>query len=200
MHQRLTLQLSGGQTFHRNGAGHHTAASRPNPAGCSAPRSASFPALRLIAQADAASGRDETSGPEPDREAEVEHLRQVQRPTDAEDTERAVRERLAGAVFGGWAGPDPLTGTKKSRSFIRGVTFEEVKLEGTFPNTEIVMLFRSEEHPDVLFGRRQRVWEYSGDLSGAISVMDINLMEDVESCRYGLPSEPAPDAFGVAWL
>jgi hypothetical protein len=122
------------------------------------------------------------------------------RITDARRTEEDLRDRLAGAFFGGWVGSDPETGAEIREPYIRGIAFDDVRLEGEFPNTEVVALFRSDEHPGVLFGRRRRIWEDDGAYSGVISVMDVNLMEDVEACGYGLPVDPRPDASGVVWM
>lgn len=97
-------------------------------------------------------------------------------------------------------GSDPETGAEIRGPYIRGVTFEDVRLEGKFPKTEMVALFRSEHQPGVLFGRRQRIWEEDGAFSGVISVMDVNLMEDIEACGYGLPADPRAAPSGVAWI
>jgi len=81
-----------------------------------------------------------------------------------------------------------------------GPTFEEARLEGGFPPTEILVLFRAGEHPGLLFGRRRRMWEDDGAISDVIDVIDVNLMEDIEACGYGLPRNPPPDASGIAWF
>lgn len=119
---------------------------------------------------------------------------------DARSTEEAIRKRLADAFFGGWIARDPNTGAETRHPFVRGVTFEQVRLEGSFPTTEVVALFRSAQHPEVLFGRRQRIWDDDGAFSTVINVMDINLMEDIEACGYGLPADPKPDTSGVVWF
>jgi hypothetical protein len=119
---------------------------------------------------------------------------------DARHTEQEVRERLAEAFFGGWIGKDPETGAEIRRPYIRGVEFEDVRLEGEFPDTEVVALFRSVEHPGVLFGRRQRIWDDDGAFSEVIGVMDVNVMEDIVACGYGLPRDPQPGESGIAWF
>jgi hypothetical protein len=118
---------------------------------------------------------------------------------DRRRTEEEVRERLTRVYFGGSVGRDPQTGAETRHPYIRGIEFEDVHLEGEFPATELVALFRSEQHPDVLFGRRDRIWHDDGSLSDAVHVMDVNLMEEIQACGYGLPSNPQPDA-GVAWI
>jgi hypothetical protein len=69
------------------------------------------------------------------------------------------------------------------------------------PGTEVVIFFRSERHPDVLFARRRRVWEDSGALSDCgPGIITINLMEDITACRHGLPENPEADPTGIAWF
>ena len=70
---------------------------------------------------------------------------------DARTTEERIRKRLSEAFFGGWVGVDPLTKAKTRHPYIRGVTFEDVRIEGQFPSTQVVVLFRSENRPGVLF-------------------------------------------------
>lgn len=119
---------------------------------------------------------------------------------EAKPVEEQTRDRIAAAFFRGWLGTDPESGRKVQRPYIRGVTFEDVRLEGEFPETRVVALFRSEDHPGVLFGRRRRVWDDDGSYSDVITVMDVNLMEDIEACGYGLPANPQPDESGVVWF
>jgi hypothetical protein len=54
-----------------------------------------------------------------------------------------------------------------------------------------VALFRSEDHSGVLFARRQRIWDDDGALFDVISVVDVNLMEDVEGPVLGSPAGPS---------
>jgi len=44
------------------------------------------------------------------------------------------------------------------------------------------------------------MWEDDGAISDVIDVIDVNLMEDIEACGYGLPRNPPPDASGIAWF
>jgi hypothetical protein len=119
---------------------------------------------------------------------------------EAKPVEESVRDRLAESLLLGGVAVDPDTGAHLPRPYIEGVTFEDVRLEKSFPDTEVVALFRAEEHPGLLFGRRRRVWEASGELSGSIDVMDVNLMEDVMACGYGLPRNPEADGSGICWF
>jgi hypothetical protein len=120
-------------------------------------------------------------------------------PIDAEEMEGRAREQVAAAVHGGWIQTDPATGKQRTLPFIRGVTFEEVRLEGRFPETTIVVVFRAETHPGVLFGRRRRLWADDGAWDDQ-GVFADNLMEDIEACRYGLPVDPVIDRSGIAWF
>jgi hypothetical protein len=120
---------------------------------------------------------------------------------EARPTEEQVCDRLARSLFGGWIATDPETGAETRLPYIHGIEFEDVRLEGQFPDTEVVALFRSVDHPGVRFGRRRRIWDNNGAfLIGLIDVMDVNLMEDVEACGYGLPQHPEPDDSGIAWF
>jgi len=128
------------------------------------------------------------------------HLPPPPPPIDARETEATLRDRLAAEVTGGWIRRDPETGREDRRPFIRGVEFKAVRLDGVFPQTRLVLLFRAESHPGVLFGRRRRIWEDDGALSDVIDCVGINLMEDIEACGYGLPSDPVADEAGVVWF
>lgn len=119
---------------------------------------------------------------------------------NATEVEREELERVRGAFFGGWVATDQETGETTNHPYIRGVEFEEVRLEGEFPNTEIVAYFRSKDHPGTVFGRRCRIWTDDGMWDDPASVMDMNLMEDIEACGYGLPANPEPGPDGIVWF
>lgn len=112
------------------------------------------------------------------------HLPPPPAPIVAEDTERQVCDDLARSLLGGR---------------IRSIDIEVVRLEGSFPDTEVVAYFRSAERPGFLFARKARVWAPDGALLG-VDLMDVHLMEDVEACGYGLPLDPEPDASGIVWF
>lgn len=105
-------------------------------------------------------------------------------------------EKLRGSLFGGWRSEGG-----EQHAFIRGITFESVELEGEFPRTAVVALFRADDRPGVLFGRR---WNLYDDLGNAepLEYVDINLMEDIEAAGYGLPpmSKCSPDENGIVWF
>jgi hypothetical protein len=62
------------------------------------------------------------------------HLPPPPRPIEARLVEEEIRDRLARALFDGWIGTDPDSGEKIHHPYIRGVSFEEVRLEGKFPD------------------------------------------------------------------
>ena len=120
---------------------------------------------------------------------------------EAAQVEREVRDRLAGALLGGWRDIDADTGEPgRSRPYIRGVTIDGVDCRGAFPDTEMVVRFRCEAWPGVRFARGRRIWEDDGELSGVIRVMDVNLMEDVGVSGRGLMRPREPDAAGTVWI
>jgi hypothetical protein len=84
---------------------------------------------------------------------------------------------------------------------IRRVAFESVELDGDFPRTRIIALFRHEERPGVRFGKSWRVFNDLGQL-GWLDYVDINLMEQIEASGHGLPplERCVPDAAGVVWF
>lgn len=120
-------------------------------------------------------------------------------PIDAGEMERAARDDLAATVTRGWTQTDPVTGEQRVRPFITGITFEDVRLEGEFPDTGIVMTFRAQTHPGVLFARARRLWADDGAWDDE-GIMAINLMEDVEASGYGLPVDPIADESGIVWF
>ena len=122
-------------------------------------------------------------------------------PIEAEPQERAVRDQVERILAGGWTRTDPDTGTKTKLPFITGISVDAVTLQGEFPDTEVVIFFRSDRHPSVLFGRRRPIWEANGELSGGdASIITINLMEDITACGHGLPTNPLPDTTGIVWF
>jgi hypothetical protein len=130
----------------------------------------------------------------------ADHLPPPPPAIDAQEQEERARTCIADALFGGGLVTDPDTGQQHRVPAIHGVTIEDVRLQGSFPETEIVVLFRADARPSVLFGRRRRVWEDSGELSDVVSVMDVNLTEDITACRYGLPADPEVDPSGISWF
>ena len=119
---------------------------------------------------------------------------------EARPTEEAIREQLADVLIGGVIWRDPETGAETRAPYLGGVRFEEVRLDGQFPHTEVVVLFRAHQRPGILFGRRRRIWDDDGTLTDITTVMTQNLSDDIWSCGYHLPESPQPDESGIAWF
>lgn len=120
---------------------------------------------------------------------------------DSRATETAIRDAYARPMFDGVIRETVATGAQERVPYIRGVAFEEVRLDGEFPDTELVLLFRSQSHPGVLFGRRRRLWEEDGSPIAMVNILiGIHLQEDIESGEPGLPPRPDVDASGIAWF
>ncbi len=116
---------------------------------------------------------------------------------DLDRYEAEQRDSLREVFVGGWVAED---GSR--RPYIDGVTFESFELRGSFPDTVIVALFRSENRPGIRFGRRWRLYDELGNLEGeSLEYADVGLMEDVES-GDGLPMTDActADAEGIVWF
>jgi len=103
---------------------------------------------------------------------------------------------LRGAFFGGWRSE-----SGEQRPFIRGVEFDSVDLQGSFPDTAAVALFHAAHRPGIRFGRR---WPLYDDLGNPqpLEYADIHLMEDIEAAGYGLPplENCVPDSDGIVWF
>jgi hypothetical protein len=116
-------------------------------------------------------------------------------PIDPEPVERALRDDLARALRLGRPSPEYSMGT-----MLESVVFDEVQLEGTFPKSEVIVLFRSDYRPELRFGHRERIWSDDGvfvtDGSGVIAT---NLEETI-IFEPGLPLDAEPDATGVIWV
>lgn len=116
-------------------------------------------------------------------------------PIDPEPVERVLRDDLAKAL--------PLG--RSSRGVARGtmldsVVFEEVRLEGSFPKTELVVLFRSHYRPELRFGHRERIWSDDGVyVTDGSAVIATNLEETI-IFEPGLPLDAERDATGVIWV
>jgi hypothetical protein len=93
------------------------------------------------------------------------------------------------------------SGAGDTRPFIRGVTFDSVRLDGAFPSSAVVALFHADGYPGVQFGGRWRLYDDLGDPSH-LDNADIELAEDVEAVGYGLPArdECVPDDGGIVWF
>ncbi len=109
--------------------------------------------------------------------------------------ERRTADDLRTVLTGGWV--DDAGG---SEPYIDGVTFDDVRLEGTFPDAAVVALFHAEGYPGVQFGRRWRLYDDLGDPE-ELEYADY-LKEDVEAAGHGLPppEDCVPDGAGIVWF
>ena len=84
---------------------------------------------------------------------------------------------------------------------VRGITVEDVRIEGEYPRTEVVIVFTSVDHPDVVFARAVPVWLEDGEYCDLASVAAVNLEEHIVACGHGLPRQPEPDGpGGLVWF
>jgi hypothetical protein len=119
---------------------------------------------------------------------------------DPREVEERMRNKLAGEVLNLHESRNTATGEVTLVPFARGVTFTDVRLEGSFPHTEVVAFLEIEGHEGVRFGARRRVWEDDGALSGIIDVFYANLLEDLDNRRDDRIRELEPGESGIVWL
>jgi hypothetical protein len=125
----------------------------------------------------------------------------VSERNDLRAIETAIRDGYARTMFDGVIRTTVATGAQEPVPYIRGVAFEEVRLDGEFPDTELVLLFRARSHPGVPFGRRRRLWEEDGSPIEMVDILiGVHLKENIESGEPGLPRDPEVDASGIAWF
>jgi hypothetical protein len=115
---------------------------------------------------------------------------------DLEAWETEQLEHLRGSLLGGWRSADGTTSP-----FIEGVMFGAMERRGSFPDSELVVLFTSIRRPGIQFARRIRLYDELGNLEG-VADAEIWLMEDVESAARGLPpvDQCVPDDDGIVWF
>jgi hypothetical protein len=116
---------------------------------------------------------------------------------DLDGHEQAELGFLRDSLLGGWTNVE----TGATLPFITGVTFDNIRLEGTFPSTAVVALFHAEGRPGVQFGRRWALYDELGDPDD-LEYADIDLMEDVEAAGYGLTAleNCVADDAGIVWF
>jgi hypothetical protein len=84
---------------------------------------------------------------------------------------------------------------------IRGVEVVDVRLEGTWPLTEVAVLLREDLRPEWLYAWTVPVWKADGRVATEDHELAwVHLMERVEACGYGLPNDPVADERGIVWL
>jgi hypothetical protein len=83
---------------------------------------------------------------------------------------------------------------------LEGVVFDEVQLEGTFPKSEVIVLYRSDLRPELRFGHRERIWSDDGVyVTNGSGVIATNLEETI-IFEPELPLDAEPEATGVIWI
>jgi len=116
-------------------------------------------------------------------------------PIDPEPVERELRDELAEHFQN--AHP---TMAQARDTMLASVVFEDVRLEGSFPRTEIVILFRTHYRPQLLFGRRERIWSDDGEyVTDGATVIWVNLEESI-IFEPSLPLDVQPDETGTIWI
>lgn len=108
--------------------------------------------------------------------------------------EQALRDAIADELTGNPSRPE------RAGTALTGCVVEDVRLEGRFPSTEVIILFRSLDRPELLFGRRERIWADDGVYAtDGSAVITMNLEERIYFAP-GLPLDAEPDATGVVWV
>ena len=83
---------------------------------------------------------------------------------------------------------------------LASVVFEDVTLEGSFPQTEVPIVFRTHYRPELRFGRRERIWSDDGEyVTDGATVIWVNLEESI-IFEPSLPLDAQPDETGTIWI
>jgi hypothetical protein len=114
---------------------------------------------------------------------------------DPELVERELRDALAEDLPRGGPALEYARGTP-----LENVVFEEIRLEGSFPKTQVVILFRSHHRPEVRFGHREWIWSDNGVYVAEGSGIIATNLEETLIFAPGLPLDAEPDATGVIWI
>jgi hypothetical protein len=115
-------------------------------------------------------------------------------PMEPGPVEEETRREVAGQLVG----TDAYRTEFWSRTPLATAEFEEVRLIGTFPNTELAVLYRSPLRPGVLLGRRGRIWSDEGVFASyPIGAFLTDLKEGI---AFGFPHDREPDESGVVWM
>ena len=85
---------------------------------------------------------------------------------------------------------------------IGGLRMQDLRLEGTYPKTELVLIFSHDERPGCIFGYRMPVWssdpEERKDPYFPSMGFIINLREEIEAPDLGLPADCSSET--VTWI
>jgi hypothetical protein len=106
-----------------------------------------------------------------------------------------------------WLRAQLMPRTLQDRRTLGTVTVEDVRVEGGFPDSRLVVVVRLSTRPHCRFGFRARIWTDEGVSRGAANdfpdaddfamILGAHLEETVMAWP-GLPSECAPD--GITWV
>jgi hypothetical protein len=121
-------------------------------------------------------------------------------PIDPGPVEQRLRDELAEYLL-----QDPISGPRLGRRtmlrrVLETVAFENVRLEGAFPYTEVVILFRTRRRPEILFGWRERIWSDEGLFASDGPTVIVTNLEETITFEPGLPFHAEPDVTGVVWV
>ncbi len=103
-------------------------------------------------------------------------------------------------------GIDPVAHAEEQRQYlersqVEGATFLRVFVDGTFPDTELVVHFRSHHRRGITFGRRWPLFDDFG-VPQSLDYVTIEMEEDVVAAGHGLPPihRCEPDDQGIVWF
>ncbi len=85
---------------------------------------------------------------------------------------------------------------------ISGLQVRDLRLEGSYPGTRLILTFEHADRPGCTFGYKWPVWsadpeEHADPYFPAMGFI-INLREELEAPDLGLPAECSPDT--VTWI
>jgi len=116
-------------------------------------------------------------------------------PIDPEPIEIELRNELSGLLQNTYQAEPHLRGT-----MLASVVFEDVTLEGSFPQTEVVIVFRTHYRPELRFGRRERIWSDDGVYVADGATVIWSNLEEAIIFEPNLPLDARPDQTGTVWI
>jgi hypothetical protein len=119
----------------------------------------------------------------------------------AEEWEARIRDQVAASLAGHAKRKARRPGTAGRQSRYEDIDFVSTELLGSFPTTWLAVYFRVDEHPDVLIGRRWRLWEPDGGTVDFPLDGMRHLSEDLDNrVRPILPVDAVADERGIVWI
>lgn len=122
-----------------------------------------------------------------------------------DEFERQFRTELERTLSGQWQQIDHRTGEVIASWSVlgHGRALQSVLMQGEYPDTKVVILFRDERNPRCLFGLRLPVWHGDGESwdmgpDGAASLLQFDVFEETPGVT--VPDECDPDENGVTWV